>query len=240
MRLRIILFSSAGGCGATFVPDNYHILNLFAASCPDIKNIFRPIGHRICSGSQTAIIHRLPVVRNMELSICKSFRSFAMTENHPPASQKTSFDRLISEGHEKLVWATPKAPLTFRFTWEKLVFSGRLSKLSTDQHRLILLGDMGPMPFSAEDPAFRDRLLNLVAWRVSGERIRFAFEPVRHRIYLVIDDVLEGDLTGTRLISSSIQSLFHARAYIQLAREVGWRHPGDTTPHNLNIITQND
>ncbi|MBL4740045.1 MAG: hypothetical protein JKY12_03575 [Sneathiella sp.] len=158
-----------------------------------------------------------------------------MTANSAPTHTPTDFDALIKEGIEKLVWATPKPPLSFRFSWEKVSFSAKLTKVG-DKHRLVFLGNLGPLPYSAEDPDYRERLLMLLAWKPDEERIRFVMDPIRHQIYLMIDDILEGDLTGTHVISSAITSLLLARPYLELAREIGWQHPTDTTPRNLNVI----
>ncbi|MEP5700429.1 MAG: hypothetical protein ABJN43_17525, partial [Sneathiella sp.] len=153
----------------------------------------------------------------------------------PPANSR--FDTLISEGSDKLDWASPKAPMSFRFTWEEMVFSAKLVELGTS-HRLRMLGDLGSLPFSAEKPKYRERLLNLLAWETEDKRIRFVLEPVRHRIYLMIDDHIDTELTGLTLITSAVESLLHARAYIELAREVGWQHPQDKTPRNFNVIPE--
>ncbi|WP_025899155.1 hypothetical protein [Sneathiella glossodoripedis] len=154
--------------------------------------------------------------------------SFKTTE------QSASFNSLLEEGSEKLVWITPKAPLSFRFTWEKVQFTGKLSKTGSE-HRLLLLGDMGPLPFSAEDPGFRERLLKLVSWK-PAERIKFVMEPQRQRIYMMIDDIIKRELTGQILIASAVASLFHARPFMELAKEIGWQHPADDPKLSPNIV----
>lgn len=156
--------------------------------------------------------------------------SFKTTE------QSGSFHNLIEEGSEKLVWLTPKAPLSFRFSWEKVQFTGKLSQIG-DEHRLLLLGDMGPLPFSAQDPGFRDRLLKLVSWRPK-ERIKFVLEPERQRIYMMIDDIIKKELTSQCLIASAVASLFHARPFIELAKEIGWQHPSDEPRLRPNTISK--
>ncbi|GEM_PF-1837906 len=158
-----------------------------------------------------------------------------MIEEKIEAQNSSRFDTLISEGSEKLDWAIPKAPLSFRFTWEKLVFSAKLDKVD-DHHRLRILGDLGPLPFSAEKPKFRERLLNLLAWDTEDERVRFVLEPNRHEMFLMIDDRLDGELTGLKLITSAVMSLLHARPYIELAKEVGWQHPSDSIPKDFNVV----
>ncbi len=159
-----------------------------------------------------------------------------MSSNITATDKNGSFHNLITEGSEKLVWATPKAPLSFRFRWEKVQFTGKLNKVG-EQHRLLLLGDMGPLPFSAENPGFRERLMKLVSWK-PAERIKFVLEPERQRIYMMIDDVLNGDISGSRLVASAVKSLFHARPFIQLAKEIGWEHPADEPKLTPNVITR--
>lgn len=156
--------------------------------------------------------------------------SFKTTE------QGGNFHNLIEEGSEKLVWLTPKAPLSFRFQWEKVQFTGKLSK-SGDDHRLLLLGDMGPLPFSAEDPGFRDRLLKLLSWKPK-ERIKFVLEPERQRIYMMIDDIIKKELTSKCLIASAVASLFHAHPFIELAKEIGWQHPSEAPRLKPNTISK--
>lgn len=141
---------------------------------------------------------------------------------------------LLQEGSDKLVWSMPKLPILFRFNWEQIQFSGRLNKVDNG-HRLLLLGDLGPLPFTAERPNFRERLLNLLAWEAKGERVKFVLEPVRHRIYLMIDDILGEEFSGPDLVSSTIRSLLHAKPFIELAKEVGWQHPTDVTPKDFNV-----
>jgi len=147
-----------------------------------------------------------------------------------------SITDLIDEGHKKIDWAAPKAPLSFRFSWEKVIFTGKLSKID-DAHRLILLGEMGPLPFSAERPAYRDRLLSLIAWKTE-ERIRFVLEPQHQRVYLMIDDILSEELTGVALIASATASLFHAQPYMELAKEMGWQHPTQEVRPDLNVVSK--
>lgn len=158
-----------------------------------------------------------------------------MSNNITTPDKNGSFHSLIAESGEKLGWATPKAPLSFRFRWEKVQFSGKLSKID-EQHRLLLLGDMGPLPFSAENPDFRERLIKLVSWK-PAERIKFVLEPEHQRIYMMIDDILNGEISGTGLLASAVKSLFHARPFIELAKEIGWEHPADEPRLNPNMIS---
>ncbi len=145
------------------------------------------------------------------------------------------FEALIAEGDEKLVWVAPTAPLTFQFKWENVVFSGHISN-GGENHRLLLLGDMGPLPFSAEDPSFRERLMKLVRWQPEKDHARFVLEPKRQHIYLMIDDVLQGELSGIQMIASTTQLLFHIRPYLELARDVGWKPVVERSDEVINFI----
>ncbi len=148
--------------------------------------------------------------------------------------QSSSFKSLIEEGGEKLVWISPTAPLTFRFTWQDIVFSGHLSG-SGEAHRLLLLGDLGPLPFSAEDPGFRERLMELVRWN-PDDRAKFVLEPKRQHIYMTIDDVIKGELSGVKMIATTVQCLYHIRPYFEIARDVGWKPPIEKEREQINYI----
>lgn len=152
------------------------------------------------------------------------------------AEQKNAkFETLISEGSEKLSWAAPKAPMSFRFVWEKMHFSAKLDHLDS-KHRLRLLGSLGPLPFSAEKPGYRERLLRLLAWNCDNDRVRFVLDPKRHHVYLMVDDHLPDEIIGLDLITSAVTSLLYARPFIELAKEIGWQHPSDTLPKDYNVI----
>jgi len=148
--------------------------------------------------------------------------------------QASSFSALIEEGGEKLVWIRPKAPLTFRFTWKDIVFSGHLSG-SGEAHRLLILGDLGPLPFSAEDPGYRERLMELVRWQPE-DHAKFVLEPKRQHIFMTIDDVINGELTSVRMIASTIQCLYHIRPYFEIARDVGWKPPLEKEREQINYL----
>ncbi|MFT6559691.1 hypothetical protein [Sneathiella sp.] len=157
-----------------------------------------------------------------------------MVEQQIELKTSTKFDNLIDEGSEKQIWVAPKAPLSFRFVWDRMHFSAKLD-LIENNHRIRILGELGPLPYTAEKPNFRERLLHLVAWETGDPHIKFVLEPKRHHIYLMIDHLLEEDLTGLALLNSVVTSMLQVRPYIELAKEVGWQHPSDTTPRDFNV-----
>ncbi|MBL4906325.1 MAG: hypothetical protein JKX94_02660, partial [Sneathiella sp.] len=112
-----------------------------------------------------------------------------MTKIQSEQQSGRNLEMLLKEGKDKLVWSMPSPPILFRFNWEKIQFSARFSRLD-EGHRLLLLGDFGPLPYTAERPKFRERLLQLLAWEAEGEQVKFVLEPTRHRIYLMIEDKL--------------------------------------------------
>ncbi|GLQ07071.1 hypothetical protein [Sneathiella chinensis] len=158
-----------------------------------------------------------------------------MSEVHTEAALSGSFNTLLEESSEKLTWVTPTAPMSYHFVWEEIPFSAKLSKTGNG-HRLIHLGYLGSLPFSAEHPQLRERLRGLLAWKDEKDHIRFVLEPKRQQIFLMIDDILEGELTGTRLIASSVKTLLNARPYMELAREVGWQRPSSPIPHKEAVL----
>lgn len=155
-----------------------------------------------------------------------------MAENE---TLQSGFEQLLEQSNSKLNTVIPRAPLSFRFAWESVNYSAQISELK-GAHRLLLLADMGALPFSAEQPEFRKRLLALLAWDCNKERFKFVFDPKKHKIYLMMDDMMNREITGTDILSKIIATLIKARPFLELARDVGWVHPKDTTPQNINLV----
>ncbi len=155
--------------------------------------------------------------------------------NNSDRVSPSNFDDLLTESNNKLTSVIPTAPLSFRFDFESINYSARISE-SEDAHQLVLLADMGHLPYSSELPEFRDRLLGLLAWDCDEETFKFVLDPKKHKIYLMLNGILKRDITGTDIIGEIIATIIKGRPFIQLAREVGWTHPEDTMPKSFNVM----
>lgn len=136
----------------------------------------------------------------------------------PPRDSLPDFDEILQTARSNLAEATPALPINFRFVWQQMGCVARVDK--TDKGlRLRLVGDLGPVPFSAESPDTRDRLLELARWSTRSAGCRFTVSPRRHLNLLGELPVTE-PLTGAAILSAAVHFLVDARPYVTLAREV--------------------
>ena len=148
-----------------------------------------------------------------------------MTETSPgtlPASPLgdalPNFDELLQTARSGLASVTPAPPIDFRFVWHHMGYVARVDK--TDKGlRLRLVGDLGPVPFSAESPEARGRLLELARWSTRSAGCRFAVSP-RHRLNLLGELPVAEPLTGASILSAAVRFLVDVKPYVALAREV--------------------
>lgn len=136
----------------------------------------------------------------------------------PPGDTLPDFDELLQTAQSGLARVMPTPPINFRFVWHQMGCVARVDK--TDKGlRLRLVGDLGPVPFSAESPTTRDRLLELARWSTRSAGCRFAVSP-RRRLNLLGELPVAEPLTGVSILSAAVRFLVDVNPYVALAREV--------------------
>lgn len=133
------------------------------------------------------------------------------------AGDMPNFNALAEEAQSSLTRLAPKAPVDFRFRWQGLGFVAGVREVE-DGARLRLLGDLGPIPFSAEAPGERRTLLELISWSNADGKCRFIVDP-RQRLTLLGEAPVPTPLTGAGIVASAVQFLLQAQPYIVLASE---------------------
>lgn len=136
----------------------------------------------------------------------------------PPGDALPDFDQLLETARSGLASAMRAPPINFRFVWHHMGCVARVDK--TDKGlRLRLVGDLGPVPFSAESPETRGRLLELARWSTRSAGCRFAVSP-RRRLNLLGELPVGEPLTGAAILSAAVRFLVDVKPYVALAREV--------------------
>lgn len=141
------------------------------------------------------------------------------------------FDKVLAEAENGLKRIAPKPPLTFGFHWRNNRFAARIEPVG-DDYRLRLVGDVGPLPYSAESPSLRERLLRLVQWSNGQSSCRFTVTS-RRRLNLLMDSMLADPLTPTRVLSHATLALVRAAPFIELAEEM---HPSAAPSHAARLF----
>lgn len=124
---------------------------------------------------------------------------------------------VLADAEQSLTRLAPEPPINFQFKWQGIAFAARVDNTDAGL-RLRLVGDLGPVPFSAENAPGRDRLLSLVQWADADGACRFVVGRRQH-LNLLGDARIAAPLTGTSIIATATNFLLQARPYIDLAEE---------------------
>jgi hypothetical protein len=125
---------------------------------------------------------------------------------------------VLADADRRLTRLAPTPPINFRFQWQGIPFAARVVVTDDGATRLRLVGDLGPVPYSAENPRGRDRLMSLVQWRGAAKPCRFAMGQRQH-LNLLGDTDVAAPLTGTAIIAAAAKLLLQARPHLDLAAE---------------------
>ena len=129
------------------------------------------------------------------------------------------FDQLLNEGRRRLSSSELNVPCQFSFVWSGIRFSASVDKTNDDEHcRLQISCDVCGLPFSAEDPLARARILSLVKWHEPNAACRFAIGP-RGRIHCLGIVALDAAPDGDSVIVALTKHLLSIRPYLALASE---------------------
>lgn len=123
-------------------------------------------------------------------------------------------DAVLEEAGESPVLSTGAGPVAFDFSFRFVRFAARL-EAGGGGMQLKLVGDLGPMPFSAESPAARSGLARIVE---SGNSHLGAgcFKITQGRILMGGEIPVSLPLTAVGLVSGIIRFLGPATSYMEL------------------------
>lgn len=113
------------------------------------------------------------------------------------AAKVSRFDQLLDQAAHNLDRLEPKPPLKFSFNWRGRPFSARLEPAGNGA-RLILRGDLGVVPFSAESADGRRGLISLANGNLDDPVARFHIAG-DHRFYLLGEVDIPGNPTAAAI-----------------------------------------
>ena len=125
---------------------------------------------------------------------------------------------VLADADRRLTRLVPTPPINFRFEWQGIPFAARVAVTDDGAARLRLVGDLGPVPYSAENARGRNRLMSLVGWRDVANPYRFAMDRRQH-LNLLGDAEVDAPLTGAAIIATAAKLLLRAGPHLDLAAE---------------------
>jgi hypothetical protein len=109
------------------------------------------------------------------------------------------------------------SPAQFDFTYRQIRFACRCDETAGQPH-LKLVGDVGPLPFSAESPTARAAIQAIVD--SANATLGPVFRLTNGRVLLGGEGDLPSPVTATDLISAVVRFVLPARPYLELIAEV--------------------
>lgn len=128
--------------------------------------------------------------------------------------------RFIIAGKELCLGPDGKAPsladgpLQFDFTYRSIRFAARYDQCPLGLGTLKLVGDCGPMPFSAESPQARITLGTILA--EANDVLGPVFKVTQGRILVGGESELDAPLTAVSLVAASAAFLLPVDPYLDL------------------------
>ncbi len=104
--------------------------------------------------------------------------------------------------------------IQFDFGYRDIHFAGRLEQAAGQAH-LKLVGDLGPMPFSAESPAARAGLARIIE-AANADLGAEAFRVTQGRVLLGSDMAVAVPVSATGLVTPVTLFLLPAEPYLEL------------------------
>ena len=125
--------------------------------------------------------------------------------------------KVMEGAKETLARAAPKPPLGFRFRWQEQQYVGRIER-GDGGLILKLLGDIGPLPYSAENRKRRESWISLANWRSGETEYRFGV-TARRRLTLLAQRPIDEPLSVISIMAELTKMLMAVRPYLTLAEE---------------------
>jgi hypothetical protein len=138
----------------------------------------------------------------------------------PDESSEAPLDlvKVMEEAKARLEQAAPKPPLSFRFRWQGQQYIGRIDQ-GNDGLVLKLLGDIGGVPYSAENPKHRESWISLAHWRGREDDYRFVVTKNK-RLTLLAQRPIAEPLSVVSIMGELTKMLMSLRPYLTLAEEL--------------------
>ncbi len=112
--------------------------------------------------------------------------------------ESIDLDGLLSSATDRMTRLDPEPPAVFTFWWRGTAFSARFERHGQGC-RLVLDGNLGAVPYSAENRSHRDNLLALLGGPQTGVPGRF-WADRRLRLHFATSAEVERRATGTTIL----------------------------------------
>jgi hypothetical protein len=125
------------------------------------------------------------------------------------AANVGQFDHLLDQAKQSLSRLEPRPPMKFSFIWRGRPFSARLEPAGKST-RLELRGDLGVVPFSAENAAGRRDLFSLANGNLDDPAASFHIDGDQ-RVFLLGEIDIQGHLSAAAIFGWTARLVLQLR-----------------------------
>ena len=123
----------------------------------------------------------------------------------------------LADLQDELLKFECKLPCRFTFKVYGFPFIAIIDDVD-GQNRLRLIGDVGTVPFSAENPRARARIMKLIGWGEAADQCRFS-SATGGRLAFLGETEVPQPLTGRGVVTALVKYILRTRAYFFLVAE---------------------
>ena len=129
----------------------------------------------------------------------------------------TTEPEVLTKSISELADVQPKLPVRFEYMHRKMRHYGMVSEVNSEI-RLCLVIEIATVPYTSENPAARESLLQLLHSQLQLETGRF-FMNSKQKLMYQTDGTMDGAVTGATIVATATQLTIKARPYIVAALE---------------------
>lgn len=145
------------------------------------------------------------------------------TDNRKALTPATmTFDEMLEHSRRQMEQVQPSMPTRVAFTWCNRNFTAHIDEAEKDavkELRVRIIGDFGPIPFTAEDRSGRTKVTKLIEWHGDFGDFRLV-ATARNRMSIIGMRHFKGEADGLSLLSALVTHLSEMAPFVQIAEEI--------------------
>lgn len=136
--------------------------------------------------------------------------------------QSMTFDEMLAHSRRRMEQVQPTVPTRVAFTWRNRRFTAHVDQVKgnvADDFRVRIVGDFGPIPYTAENRAKRSKVTKLVEWHGDFGDFRLV-TTTSNRLSIIGMRHFPSELDGLSILSALVSQLSEMAPYVEIAEEI--------------------
>jgi len=138
------------------------------------------------------------------------------------SAQSMTFDEMLEHSRQRMEQVQPTVPTRVAFTWRNRRFTAHVDRVNdsvSGQFRVRIVGDFGPIPYTAENRSKRSKVTKLVEWHGDFGDFRLV-TTTRNRLSIIGMRQFPSELDGLSILSALVSQLSEMAPFVDIAEEI--------------------